>query len=106
MVKLLEKRCSQEESQTLKKEQKSTQDIHFYSLYSPANDIGNLDQLCRSAFTLVNSLLIVVLSRMANGSIARANNRGDSGHPWRVPLDRGKYVEYCLFVLTWARSDE
>jgi len=39
---------------------------------------------------------------MERGSIAKANNRGERGQPWRVPLESGKYWEHKKFVLTLA----
>lgn len=41
-----------------------------------------------------------------NGSIANANNNGDSGHPYCVPRKSGNGVERWLFVQTEAQGEE
>lgn len=37
----------------------------------------------------------------ARGSTHSANNRGESGHPWRVPFAIGKVGDRAKGVLTW-----
>lgn len=41
----------------------------------------------------------VDLSKMARGSIATANKKGDKGQPCLVPLYNGKYCKLVLFVI-------
>lgn len=48
----------------------------------------------------------VVLCFTDRGSIAKTNSKGLRGHPWRVPLDKGKYCEHNLLVTTAAFGDE
>jgi len=43
---------------------------------------------------------------MESGSIAIAKSKGESGHPWLVPLVKEKYGERIAFVLTHACGDE
>ncbi len=60
------------------------------------------ESLCMCPPLLIPVTVLSYLSETAKGSMATSKSRGDRGHPCLVPLNKEKYFDILLLVLTAA----